>query len=42
MIRRALMLALLPVALSAQPNFDTITVKATALRGGVCVDRLRR
>jgi glyoxylase-like metal-dependent hydrolase (beta-lactamase superfamily II) len=35
MIRRALILALLPVALSAQPNFDTITVKATALRGGV-------
>jgi glyoxylase-like metal-dependent hydrolase (beta-lactamase superfamily II) len=35
MIRRALILALLPVVLSAQPNFDTITVKATALRGGV-------
>lgn len=35
MIRRALILALLPFGLSAQQNFDTITVKATALRGGV-------
>lgn len=37
MIRRALILALLPFGLSAQQNFDTITVKATALRGGVYV-----
>jgi glyoxylase-like metal-dependent hydrolase (beta-lactamase superfamily II) len=37
MIRRALILALLPVGLSAQQNFDTVTVKATALRGGVYV-----
>jgi glyoxylase-like metal-dependent hydrolase (beta-lactamase superfamily II) len=35
MIRRALTLALLPAVLSAQQNFDTITVRATALRGGV-------
>jgi cyclase len=37
MIRRALILALLPVGLWAQQNFDTVTVKATALRGGVYV-----
>jgi cyclase len=37
MIRRALILALVPVGLWAQQNFDTVTVKATALRGGVYV-----
>jgi len=35
-MRSLFMLALLPVALSAQ-NFDTIAVKATALQGGVYV-----
>jgi cyclase len=35
MIRRAIVLALLPSALLAQQNFDTITVRARALRGGV-------
>ena len=36
MIRRALLLTLAPAIVLAQ-NFDTITVKATALRGGVYV-----
>ncbi|HEU4994968.1 MAG TPA: MBL fold metallo-hydrolase [Gemmatimonadaceae bacterium] len=36
MIARALVLGLLPSILAAQ-NFDTVTVKATALRGGVYV-----
>jgi cyclase len=35
MIRRALSIMLIPGLLSAQPNWDTITVKATPLRGGV-------
>ena len=35
MIRHALVLALLPAALAAQPNFDTVTVRVNAVRGGV-------
>jgi glyoxylase-like metal-dependent hydrolase (beta-lactamase superfamily II) len=35
MIRFALFVALIPAALAAQPNWDTITVRAQALRGGV-------
>lgn len=35
MIRHAILLSLLPAALAAQPNWDTITVRAQALRGGV-------
>ena len=35
MIRRALLLVMLPAALAAQQNWDTITVKAQPLRGGV-------
>jgi cyclase len=35
MIRRTLVLALVPALLSAQQNWDTITVKAIPLRGGV-------
>ncbi len=35
MIRHALLLAAVPAALAAQVNFDTITVRAQALRGGV-------
>ena len=35
MIRSAILLALAPVLLAAQPNWDTITVRAQALRGGV-------
>lgn len=37
MIRRALLLTILPACVAAQTNFDTITVKAQALRGGVHV-----
>lgn len=37
MIRRALFLALIPGVLQAQQQWDTITVKAQALRGGVFV-----
>jgi cyclase len=37
MICRALILTLLPGAVLAQQNFDTVTVKASALRGGVYV-----
>ena len=35
MIRNAILLALAPAALAAQPNWDTISVRAQALRGGV-------
>jgi cyclase len=35
MIRRAILLSLLPCALAAQQNFDTVQVRAQALRGGV-------
>ena len=35
MIRSAILLALAPALLAAQPNWDTITVRAQALRGGV-------
>jgi cyclase len=35
MIRHAILLSLLPATLVAQPNWDTITVRAQALRGGV-------
>ena len=35
MLRRALLLALLPAIAGAQTNFDTIQVRAQALRGGV-------
>ena len=37
MIRHGLILTLAPALLFAQANFDTVTVKATALRGGVYV-----
>jgi glyoxylase-like metal-dependent hydrolase (beta-lactamase superfamily II) len=37
MKRHALILALVPSVLLSQPNWDTITVKATPLRGGVHV-----
>ena len=37
MIRHTLALALLPLALGAQPNFDTITVRVTPVRNGVYV-----
>jgi cyclase len=37
MIRRAVLLTLVPALVAAQPNFDTVTVKATPLRGGVFV-----
>jgi glyoxylase-like metal-dependent hydrolase (beta-lactamase superfamily II) len=37
MIRRILILTLAPTLLLAQANFDTVTVKATALRGSVYV-----
>ena len=37
MIRRALILALLPSLALAQQQFDTVTVKAQAIRGGVYV-----
>jgi cyclase len=35
MLRHAILLALLPAAVVAQPNWDTVTVRAQALRGGV-------
>jgi glyoxylase-like metal-dependent hydrolase (beta-lactamase superfamily II) len=35
MIRNAILLSLVPAALAAQPNWDTISVRAQALRGGI-------
>ena len=35
MMRRAFLFALLPAVVAAQPNFDTVTVKATQVRAGI-------